>query len=245
VVFFTDNFLSWWGYDTQVPFSPHLWTLSYEFQIYLVIPLAFLLYQALGTKRFLLLLGALWFVALGARLAFVLLNVKHPAIWVTPFLRPESTLLGMVIALGVLNRIPGILIAGLAAAGVVVLMLIPNVDAIGPSTLIIYPIAAVICGSALWAAINAKRLAGLVLSRPWLVFLGKISFGLYVFHFYAMWLTALMLKHIPSLYPFNYLSNIAVSLVFSFCLSTASYFLFERFFLRLKMRFSAIENRPI
>jgi peptidoglycan/LPS O-acetylase OafA/YrhL len=150
----------------------------------------------------------------------------------------------MVIALGVLNRMPGLLIAGIAAGGVLALMLIPNVDAIGLSTLIIYPIAAVICGSALWAVINAKRLARL-LSHPWLVFLGKISFGLYVFHFYAVWLTRLALKEIPSLYPFNYLSNIAVSLLFSVCLSTASYFLFEQFFLRLKMRFSAIENRPI
>jgi peptidoglycan/LPS O-acetylase OafA/YrhL len=227
-----------------VPFSPHLWTLSYEFQIYLVIPLAFLVYQVLGTKKFVWLLAALWVVALGARLAFVLLQIKHPAIWVTPFLRPESTLLGMVIALGALNRASGIVIAGLAAAGIGAMMLMPNVNMIGASTMLIYPIAAVICGGALWATVNNKTISRL-LSRRWLVFLGKISFGLYVFHFYAMWLTDSVFTHLPSLYPLAYLSRIAVALAITVGLSAASYFLFERYFLRLKTRFSAIENRPI
>jgi peptidoglycan/LPS O-acetylase OafA/YrhL len=142
------------------------------------------------------------------------------------------------------NRAPGILIAGLAAVGICIMMLIPNVDMIGASTLLVYPVAATICGAALWASINSRTISRF-LSQRWLVFLGKISFGLYVFHFYAMWLTDSLFQHMPSLYPFAYLSRIAIALAITVGLSASSYFLFERYFLRLKIRFSAVENRPV
>jgi peptidoglycan/LPS O-acetylase OafA/YrhL len=43
VLVFVDNFCAWKdGYNAVVPYTAHLWTLSYEFQIYLLIPLAFI-----------------------------------------------------------------------------------------------------------------------------------------------------------------------------------------------------------
>ena len=81
LAFFSDNFLSWLdGYNKAIVASAHLWTLSYEFQIYLIIPLLFLLYRAIGANSFLFLLGALWVAACGARLAFILIGAKHPVV---------------------------------------------------------------------------------------------------------------------------------------------------------------------
>lgn len=99
--FFSDNFLVWLnGYNKAIFASQHLWTLSYEFQIHLIIPLLFLLYRSVGPNRFLCFLGALWVAACGARLAFILVGAKHPVIWVTPFLRPDSTFVGLALGLG-------------------------------------------------------------------------------------------------------------------------------------------------
>ena len=43
----------------------------------------------------------------------------------------------------------------------------------------------------------------------------------------------------------NYGLRLTLSLAITIAISTLSYFLFERFFLRVKLRFSAIESRPI
>src|SRR5262249_40955734 len=180
IAFFSDNFLTWTAWITQFPFSEHLWTLSYEFQIYLVIPLAFVVYKVIGARRFLWLLLALWVIACGARLAFILSGAKHPVIWVTPFLRPESTCLGIVLSLGVLARAQPALIVLVGVAAIIAFTQIPNVFQVDLWTLALYPIAAAISGSVLWLAVNVESVSH-ILSQQWIVFLGKISFGLYVF----------------------------------------------------------------
>ena len=93
----TDNFAVWVKGYSAVPFTGHLWTLAYEFQIYLVLPVAFLLSRT--TKRFWLVLIGIWLIAEVARAALLLLGVSYLPIWVTPFLRPESTLLGIALCL--------------------------------------------------------------------------------------------------------------------------------------------------
>jgi len=93
IVTLSDNYMvAIDGFSFIIPFTGHLWTLSYEFQIYLLIPLAFLIYKALGRERFLVVVGGVWALSFAARAGFILLDAKHPLIWVTPFLRPESTL---------------------------------------------------------------------------------------------------------------------------------------------------------
>jgi peptidoglycan/LPS O-acetylase OafA/YrhL len=246
IAFFSDNFLTWFAWNAAIPYSAHLWTLSYEFQIYLVIPLAFLLYKWLGNRRFLWLLFAIWLIAVGARLAFILINVKHPVIWVTPFLRPESTLLGIVLSLGILSALSPHWVALVALLALIAFTQVSNVYTVDLSTLAVYPLAAVLCASALWAVMNS-RIVAVALSMPLIVFLGKISFGLYVFHLLAVSLTDksfVTAGFPPSSSPDNYALRILCSLLISTALASTSYFLFERHFLRLRSRFSAVESRP-
>jgi peptidoglycan/LPS O-acetylase OafA/YrhL len=53
--------ITWLGsyYTNFIPFTNHLWTLSFEFQIYLLIPPIFLICAGLGTRRSLVLLAGI------------------------------------------------------------------------------------------------------------------------------------------------------------------------------------------
>jgi peptidoglycan/LPS O-acetylase OafA/YrhL len=172
IAFFSDNFLSWTKGYSPIWATGQLWTLSYEFQIYLVIPIAVLLYKSMGPRAFAWLLLGIWGVCEGARLAFIL-SGQGSAIWVTPFLRPESTLIGIALSLGLLRRRPPLVVTAAGIAGVVVLGLLPHVREISLWTLALYPACALICGAALWLAVH-NRVVIKALSARWLVYLGKI-----------------------------------------------------------------------
>jgi peptidoglycan/LPS O-acetylase OafA/YrhL len=227
------------GYDDAIPYTAHLWTISYEFQVYALMPLGFLVFMATGTRRFLLLLGIVLALALAARGAYVLLNAPHPMIWVLPFLRPESTLAGIVLAIGVVPRLshPLAALALVIAAGAILLAL-PNVDQIGWSTMLIYP-AAACCAAGAVALAAGNSVVSNCLSFPPLVALGRISYGLYVFHLLAIGLTLKMIGSQSQAVQF------AVALLLTIVLAAASYFLLERPFLRWKRRFTVVESAPV
>jgi peptidoglycan/LPS O-acetylase OafA/YrhL len=236
---FMDNFAIWIkGYDNSIPFSAHLWTLSYEFQIYLIIPLAFLTYSGIGKQKFTWVLGLFGLLCLVARLAFVFLAAPHPLIWVTPFLRPDSTLLGIAIGLGLFNGLAKLFAAFMLLGSGAMIVLMPNVDVIGWSTVLLYPTMAIFCGSLAWLAINADYFR-LLLSCPPIVFLGKISFGLYVFHFLAIHLVSVAS---PS---WGLEVQFAAALLLTGAFATASYYILERPFLALKRRVSVVESKAI
>src|SRR5262249_21757790 len=182
-LFFVDNALTAIrGPGTNIPHTGHLWTLSYEFQIYLVLPLAFIMRVSMSLRAFCILLAALWLTCLGARLAFVLAQAHHPYIWVTPFLRPESTLIGIAIAVGALDRVPIWVVVAAGVFAAAALIHDPAVDVINAWTLAIYPVAALIAAALLILALRVPLVVR-VLSLPPIRFLGQISYGLYVVHF--------------------------------------------------------------
>ncbi|MBZ0228987.1 MAG: acyltransferase [Bauldia sp.] len=236
---FNDNFMVWLlGYNTSIPFSAHLWTLSYEFQIYLLIPPAFLLYRAIGFRNFMIVLVCVFAVCFAARGAFILAGAKHPIIWVTPFLRPESTLIGIALSLGLSSRLKTPLVVAVLFVGVAVFLIGPNVQRIGGWTLVLYPIIAIVGGSLLWLVAERGVFSSFFGSRP-IAFLGKISFGLYVYHLVAIAVVERSAASMPVW------GRFWLALLFTIALGTASYYGFEQWFLRLKRRFSVIESRPI
>jgi peptidoglycan/LPS O-acetylase OafA/YrhL len=166
-------------------------------------------------------------------------------IWVTPFLRPESTLLGLAIGAGLI-RLPISAVFAVAVGAVALLVNGRSVEQIGSWTIVLYPICAIIGGALVYLVTRPNPVAW-VLGRSWVVFLGKISFGLYVYHppmlAFARWL-------IGAIFPIAspqgvYALVLAGGFLATVLAATVSYFVVERPFLRLKRRVSVVESRPV
>ncbi len=76
-------------------------------------------------------------------------------------------------------------------------------------------------------------------------FLGKISFGLYVYHEICLnlvwqWTENLFAGHLAR----AWFATLALTLVFDVGVSTLSYFAWERRFIVLKNRFETVQSRP-
>ncbi|MGO9864962.1 MAG: acyltransferase family protein [Terriglobales bacterium] len=78
----------------------------------------------------------------------------------------------------------------------------------------------------------------------WMRYLGKISYGLYVFHMLAIYIVAKALSRFP---PPRHGFSIywCSSLALTVAMSVLSYHFFEAPFLRLKERFAFVQSRPV
>jgi peptidoglycan/LPS O-acetylase OafA/YrhL len=251
-VFAIENFLVWVRGYSKLPYSAHLWSLSYELQMYVVIPLAFLIYRAAGQKFFLRLLLGVWIASLGARATFLFaMPSAGGIIWVTPFLRPESTLVGIALAIVVANHLlkpPKAVVMAILIGAVTALIAGPDISVGGLWLVVLYPICASIAGTLLWLALHADGFRSLLSHRA-VRYLGKISYGLYVYHLLGIYgalacLQWLGLHHSPEKFVY-YVCWLALALASTIAMAAASYRFVESRFLRLKARFELVKSRPI
>jgi peptidoglycan/LPS O-acetylase OafA/YrhL len=219
----------------------HLWSLSFEFQFYLVLPVLFLVYSRYGLKAFFMLLAAILILGFIARGIAIGAGVRHPVIYYTPLLRPESILIGLALAAASLNVRP-ILVAGVGLVAGSLFLSGPNVNAPGLWNLILYPLTAIMSGAAVWLSVHAAPLRSALSIRP-LVRLGKISFGLYVFHLPIIYLLVGISGETPS--GPRYVMNFVIVLLATIAVAEISYRYFETPFLRLKDKKSKLITRPI
>ena len=91
-------------------------------------------------------------------------------------------------------------------------------------------------GTAVWLACHCRPVRRF-LSKRLIVYLGKISFGLYVFHLLGLWFAS----GISS----NILIKLPLALALTISMATASYFWFERRFLAAKEKLAVVPSRPI
>jgi peptidoglycan/LPS O-acetylase OafA/YrhL len=168
-------------------------------------------------------------------------------VWVTPFLQPDSVLIGIVLAIGTLNRLPAwvfpaaFLLAGWQFASY------PPPWVSTSAAAISYPLAAILCVS-LIETVRRFTILRAIFSLPLVVFLGTISFGLYVFHLFGIYCAQIIFSNLG--WPLNIASDLAnywayaaSALAVTTAISTFSYYSFEKPFLWLKDRFATVHGR--
>lgn len=250
---FTDNIASAIiGYNSAILFSAHMWTISYEEQFYLLIPWVLRkFYQFKNSTTWAILVSAM-FIGMLIRAFFIYNQIGHPDIWVLPITHFESIFGGLMVGLGLfdnyLRKIPALI---LLLAGVFALYLVtglPNVDDIQWNLMLTYPLIGIGTSLVLFAVMKGGLgpLSCLFKNKIF-GYLGKISYGLYVFHLAGLELSYKITGVIISqerllVYP---ATNLLLSLIITVVISMASYQLLEKPFLRLKERFTFIKSRPV
>ena len=227
------------GYEGQLIFTSHLWTISLEEQAYLVLPIVLVLYFCSRREP-----RRVAHVAIALLLSLAVLRAlclwgetPHPFVWVLP-LRADAFVMGAVAALLAIKPRAWMAPAGLAlvaSAG-----LFPPVDQPSLFTVIGYPLVDLGCVLIVIGAQGINWASGPLASRP-LRFLGKISFGIYVFHVAAI---DLVLGRVNDFgLPALIVGPLALALTVA--LAAASYAWYERPFLVLKQRFERVSSRPV
>ncbi|MEW4568669.1 acyltransferase [Tautonia sp. JC769] len=243
-------FLGNWsmGFQGPVPADSAgvLWSICVEEQFYLVVPL---LIAWLGPRsRGLTVLG-LMLAAIVARYALATSEANPLLLRFNTIVHLDTLLAGVALAL-VSHRLPHLGRAGpwigraVVVLGVVVLLTVPLARG-GPRSqaldyILIWAWAVALVA---WAA-SARDPWTAILRRPTLVRLGRISFGLYLFHEIALgiagWL-GFALRSVPDVGALMALAAPALTVG----LATLSYYALERPFLRLKDRWTRVPSRPI
>ena len=109
------------------------------------------------------------------------------------------------------------------------------------SSLITFPAVTAACVALILAALGLPMLSVPTPVLRALVYLGRISYGLYVFHF-----TFVMLFDVAATRdPVDRVMRIVGTLIATIAAAAASYHLLERSFLQRKERFAHVQSRPV
>jgi len=243
-LFYIANWLRAFGRDLGI--LGHLWSLSIEEQFYLLWPvtLAFLLSRKWRANQILLAIGCL-VVAVNLDRIFLYRGIESfNRIYNGLDTRADALLVGCALAL-LSDRIVGNFV--LRALGVI------GAVFIGYVLFFAYPVSASLqvpfgltiggtlfaLGAAFFlAAIHSNPRAILVrwLGLPPLVWTGRISYGLYLWHFPLFTVVG---AGFPALPP---MQSGTLKVLATFCCATLSYYLLERPCLNLKRRFSIVKT---
>ncbi len=226
-------------------FAIPLWTVSIEEQFYLLWPLA--LRRVRPRSVAVIAIGVLIFANL-LRIGLAIAGAPVDAMEYNTFTRLDPIALGTLIALFG-HRLPtfsrwqrvallgGGVVAWIAAYAFSVSSNPPDVSSVRLAAG--HAVTAVASVAILLSVLGSQNQ---FLRHGWLLYLGKISYGLYVVHELAH-LCASWLVHAAT--PLQVLAQSAVALVFTILLAAASYRWLESPFLRLKERFAHVQSRPV
>jgi len=228
-----------WGWPGSSIVGP-LWSVSVEEQFYLTWPL---LVRKTATRNLAYVAIAMLVLATGTRAVLVAIHADPVSVWCSTLSRLDPIALGILVALVLHGHIPRFRLwsrLGMLFAGILPVVFIADFWHLpwpGKLTwvpyLIGFPVVAISCTLILLAIL------GITVRPPAiLVHLGKISYGLYVYHLLGMHLAKLVLQGHLAI-------RQVLALLVTILLASASYAFLEKPFLKLKKRFELVGSRPV
>jgi len=238
---------NWWlffkGFPSSVIFP--LWSVSIEEQFYLSWPAVV---RRVSQRGMLIAAVAMLVVASAARFYLGMHHAWESQVWCNTFARLDPIALGILVALLLRGEIPKIgwlarvalFVGGLACLGLAGNYWTIKGDPVSLSSLLLgYPVMAL--GSvALLLAVLSRNSP--VRGGP-LVYLGRISYGLYVFHILGLMISDYTV-HDQTAWFGRYLLRVSVALAATIAMASVSYYGLESPFLRLKQKFTHVLSRP-
>jgi peptidoglycan/LPS O-acetylase OafA/YrhL len=240
-----------WGW-TPTFIASHLWSIAVEEQFYLLWPLV-----VRGRRPRSLVAAAFVMIAISviARTICWLASAPGSFVWTNTLTRLDPLAGGILLGLSTMGK-PfrpralariSLLIFGVATMLVVSAFCDPYWSPNSARTLFFgYPAVTLGCVSILAAFLGRKLNATSLMTRAG-VYLGKISYGLYIWHMVALELAVKALAR-PIPFAGDWVESSAFvafcALGLTIAISAASYRLLETPFLRLKSRFALIPSRP-
>lgn len=253
---FTDNIMTAaFGTFNPIPMTPHLYTISYLMQLYILIPAIYCFFAPLSTRARLIICGGILLSAMLVRAMLVMHGVNRLFIPMLFILRPEFMLGGMLLAFesgkGTINK--NMIRAGWGLWGTTALLLFIfmihgyGTETTGPQ-IFFYPLATVALGGVFMLCIRSQNtLFSVILSSPPLSFLGKIILGFYIYHYASIAISAGLLHALdwhPASPLVSWLMFLIAALVVTIVIATVSYHLLELRFLKIKERYTVVHSRP-
>ena len=251
---FTDNLLTakFQDFNFSIANTGHLWTISLEEQYYLLLPFFVYFIRKMQKKTIFFIFMGIWAAMIIGRLISVNLGLGHPFIWVLP-IQADAFLFGTMLGLGVWDDIFNKINSSIKlVSGVLLLSLIffiPNVDVIGLNQIAIYIILASAFTLILDGVMKNTQKWSNIFSSKSVRYLGKISYGLYVYHMICIAYIPVFIQN-NSLLPFKdiflyRMIGFFITLGCTILVSVMSYEFYEKWFLKLKQKFTVIHSRPV
>lgn len=238
---------NWWvvfvGFPSSAIFP--LWCVSIEEQFYIFWPGTM---RKLSVRGLLIAAALMLAVATLTRWYLAMHHTWESRIWCNTFVQLDAIALGIILAVllaGSAPRLAPLLRAALFVGGFTCLALAGNYfrikyDPLTTSRILLgYPVAA-IGATALFLAIF--RSGATARNNPF-VYLGRISYGLYVFHIVGLMISDHLVPNQDASLG-RYILRVIVAFVFTVALAAISYRWLETPFLTLKQRFTQVLSRP-
>ena len=231
----------------------HLWSISYEEQFYAIIPWFLRKLLALEEKQKWIFIGVIFVLGNISRALFIYLRVNPAADYILPINRFESILGGLAIGLGLFNqffdRIHAEILFACAILCLVIVFFLPNYETLGWNLVATYSLVGVGMTFLVFTIVKKQIPFFKTISRnKALVYLGKISYGLYVFHFGTLALSSRICIDFLGLsanQPTYIIATMSIGFVLTVLFAVLAYRYIETPFLKLKERFTLVSSRPV